>query len=203
VPGRGRLIALEGGEGSGKSTQAALLAQALGAQLTHEPGGTGLGQRIRSLVLDPRSSGLDPRAEALLMAADRAQHVSEVIGPALAAGRWVVTDRFEGSSLAYQGHGRGLELGELARVLAWARGPVAADLNVLLDLDAEVATSRRCGGPDRLEAEDPDFHARVLAGYRHLARSDPAAWAVVDASGPPEEVAARVLEAVRARLGRP
>ena len=138
----GHLIAFEGGEACGKSTQAARLATRLHAVLTGEPGGTAVGQRIRDIVLDPDVTALDARAEALLMLADRAQHVAEVIEPALAAGRHVVTDRYVGSTLAYQGRGRGLDLDVLAQSSSWAAGGVEADLVVLLDVPVPVARSR-------------------------------------------------------------
>jgi dTMP kinase len=198
--GSGRFIALEGGEGSGKSTQAALLAQVLGAVLTHEPGGTEIGRRIRALVLDPAASGLDARTEALLMAADRAQHVAEIIRPALERGHDVVSDRFSGSTLAYQGYGRGLHLEELRGLSAWAARGLEPDVVVLLDVPAEVAASRRCGSADRLEAEDDGFHARVLEGYRRLAAAHRGRWVVVDGTGSIEEVAARVAAAVNGAL---
>ena len=196
---RGRLIALEGGERSGKSTQARLLAERLGAVLTHEPGGTALGRRIRELVLDPAADAPVPRAEALLLAADRAQHVAEVVRPALAQGRDVVTDRFSGSTLAYQGHGRGLDVDQLASLSRWAADGVEPDVVVLLDVPAAVAAARHGPSDDRMEAEDAAFHERVAAGYRALAAADPA-WTVVDGRGSVEEVAARVAEAVRDRL---
>lgn len=201
---RGRFIALEGGEGSGKSTQAALLAASIGALCTVEPGGTPVGERIRSIVLDPGLAPLAARAEALLMAADRAQHVAEVIEPALAAGRHVVTDRFEGSSLAYQGYGRGLDLDELRRLSRWASGGLVPDLVVLLDVPVEVAAARlaeRGGALDRFEGEDGAFHERVAAGFRELAAADPERWVVVDGTGAVTEVARRVADACRARLG--
>ena len=202
TPARGRLVAFEGGEACGKSTQAARLAEALGAVLTREPGGTALGSRLRAMVLDPATSSLDPRAEALLMAADRAQHVAEVVEPALAAGRHVVTDRFAASSLAYQGFGRGLELAEVARLSAFAAGGLSPDLNVLL-LVAPAEARRRLGeaGRDRFESEPLGFHARVAEGFASLAAADPARWAVVDGAGPADEVAERVRATVRSRLG--
>ena len=192
---------MEGGEGSGKTTQAKLLAQALGARLTREPGGTELGARIRALVLDPNVSGLDRRTEALLMAADRSQHVAEVIGPALSRGEWVVSDRFSGSTFAYQGFGRGLDLGGLRNISDWASKGLVPELNVLLDVPAAISAGRRCSLPDRLEAEDATFHSRVVAGYLQMARADPGKWAVVDGDGSIEEVAVRVLEAVIKRVG--
>lgn len=192
-----RFIALEGGEGSGKSTQAALLAARLGAVLTHEPGGTAVGARIRAIVLDPAvGTSLDMRAEALLMAADRAQHVAEVIRPALARGEDVVSDRFSGSTLAYQGYARGLDVDELARLSEWAAGGLSPDVVVLLDVPAEVAVARMKAGPDRMEAAGDEFHGRVAEGYRTLATGDPGRWRVVDGSGTVEEVEARVWKAV-------
>ena len=197
---RGRLVAFEGGEGSGKSTQAALLAERLGAVLTHEPGGTALGRRIRQLVLDAEVTALHARTEALLMAADRAQHVAEVIRPALARGDDVVTDRFSGSTLAYQGCGRGLDLDELAWLCRWAADGIEADLVVLLDVPAAVAARRKVGALDRMEAEADDFHDRVARGYRALADARRATWAVVNGAGTVEEVAERVLAVVSERL---
>lgn len=192
---RGRLIALEGGEHCGKSTQSALLAQRLGAVLTREPGGTAVGERIRELLLDAAVAGLDPRAEALLLAAARAQHVAEVVAPALAAGRDVVTDRFSHSTLAYQGHGRGLRVSELRDLSHWAAAGLWPDLVVLLDLPPGVALGD-AGPPDRFESEDAGFHERVAEGFHALAAADPARWRVVDAHGSVEEVAERVWGAV-------
>ena len=188
-----RFIAFEGGEGSGKSTQARLLADALGAVLTHEPGATALGRRIRALVLDPDGAhAVDRRAEALLMAADRAQHVAEVIRPALDAGKDVVSDRFSGSTLAYQGYGRGLDLDDLAWLSRWAAGGLEPDLVVLLDIPPDVAVGRLAGNPDRMEAAGQAFHDRVAEGYRTLAADNPGRWIVVDGTGTVDEVAARV-----------
>jgi dTMP kinase len=196
------LIAFEGGEGSGKSTQARLLAERLGAVLTHEPGGTALGRRIRDLVLDPSLSGVAARAEALLMAADRAQHVAEVIRPALERGRDVVTDRFAGSTLAYQGFGRGLSVEELRGLSAWAAAGLEPDVVLLLDVPADVAAQRRSGAADRMESEDHTFHARVMEGYRSLAATERPRWIVVDGNGPIDEVAARVWSALTAKVAR-
>jgi dTMP kinase len=198
---RGRLIALEGREASGKSTQAEILARRLGAVLTREPGGTAFGERIRSLLLDPEVTAVDARAETLLMAADRAQHVTETISPALEAGHHVVTDRYSHSSLAYQGHGRGLPLEEVGWVSDWASGGLTPDLVVLVDVPEDVARGRRVGS-DRFELEDPAFHRRVVDGYRQLAAADPQLWRVVDGTGAVEEVAARVWAAVEASLVR-
>ena len=197
---RGRLVALEGGEACGKSTQAAILAHRLGAVLTREPGGTGVGEQVRDLLLDPAAGDLDPRAEALLMAAARAQHVVEVVAPALAAGRDVVTDRFSHSSMAYQGHGRGLPLHEVRHLSEWATGGLWPDVVVLLDLPAGDAWARR-GRPDRFESEGDGFHQRVIEGFRALAQSEPDRWRVVDATGSVDEVANRVWAAVSDVLG--
>ncbi len=199
----GRLVVLEGGEGCGKSTQAVRLAQRLGALLTREPGGTPMGERIRSLVLDPAAAGLVARAEALLMAAARAQHVAEVVAPALAAGRHVVSDRFTGSSLAYQGYGRGLPVDELRLLSSFATGGLEADLVVLLELDAAVVARRRDRQPDRVEAAGPEFHRRVGEGFAALASADAERWVRVDGEGSEDEVADRVWAALTARLGDP
>ena len=197
---RGRLIVFEGGEASGKSTQARLLAADLGAVLTHEPGGTAAGRRVREVVLDPAVGELSARAEALLMAADRAQHVAEVIEPALARGADVVSDRFTPSSLAYQGFGRGLDLDELRRLSDWATGGLDPDLVVLLEVPVDVVRRRQGRRPDRMEAEDDAFHSRVAEGYRRLAAAEPGRWVVVDGTGEIDEVAARVRDAVGALL---
>jgi dTMP kinase len=196
---RGRLVAFEGGEGTGKSTQARRLAEATGAVLTREPGGTDVGERIRALVLDPDGVPLDARAETLLLVADRAQHVADVVRPALEIGRDVVTDRFTGSTLAYQGFGRGLDLDELRRLSAWATGGLEPDLVVLLDVPRHVTAARL--GPseaDRMEAEGEGFHERVAAGYRELAAAEPGRWVVVDGDGSVDEVAGRVRAAADA-----
>ena len=200
---RGRFIAFEGGEGCGKSTQAALLAEALGAVLTREPGGTPVGSRLRALLLDPATEGLAPRAEALLMAADRAQHVAEVVEPALASGRHVVTDRFAGSSIAYQAYGRGLPVDEIRRLSEWATEGVWPDLIVLLDVPAEVASRRLDATLDRLEAEPAAFHRAVARGFRGQAAAEPLVWAVVDGAASVEAVAAVVRALVAERLQLP
>jgi dTMP kinase len=196
---RGRLIAFEGGEASGKSTQAATFAGRLGALLTREPGGTPVGLRVRDLVLDPETAGLHPRTEALLLAADRAQHVAELVAPALTAGQDVVTDRFSGSTLAYQGYGQSLPVEDLAWLSSWASDGLEPDLVVLLDVEPLVAAARQGSRPlDRLEARDAAFHRRVRDGYRALAEADSVRWAVVDGSGSESEVAARVWKAYSA-----
>jgi len=202
VSGRGRLIALEGVDGSGKSTHARLLAESIGALSTAEPGSTDLGTRLRSLLLDADLPPMSHRAEALLMAADRAQHVDEVVLPALEAGRWVVTERFSGSTLAYQGYGRGLDLGGLERLVSWASGGLAPDLTVLLDVPLHEARRRmERGRPDRLERLDGAFHERVRAGYLALAAADPDGWVVMDGTGDAATVAHELEAVVLARLG--
>lgn len=199
MSGRGRLIAFEGGEACGKSTQSALLAGRVGAVLTREPGGTAVGERVRGLLLDAGTVDLHPRAEALLMAAARAQHVAEVVAPVLAAGRHVVTDRFSHSSLAYQGYGRGLDLTELRGLSEWATGGLWPDLVILLELPAGTALATPAA-PDRFEIEAGEFHQRVTDGFRALATADPEHWRVVDATGTVDEVAARVWTAVSPTL---
>ena len=193
-------IAFEGGEGTGKSTQAARLAARLGAVLTREPGGTAVGERLRALILDPDTGDIDGRTEVLMVAAARAQHVAEIIEPALASGRHVVTDRFTGSSLAYQGYGRGVTLDDVRTVSSFATGGREPDLYVLLDVPGSVAAGRTGGARDRLESAGDGFHERVRAGYVDLAASDPS-WVVVDGSPSPDDVEAAVWEAVSARLG--
>ena len=201
----GRFVVFEGGEGSGKSTQARLLAERWGADLTFEPGDTAIGARLRDLLLDPATGDLDPRAEALLMAADRAHHVATTIRPALLRGRDVVCDRYIGSSVAYQGHGRQLGPEAVAALSAFATDGLAADLVVLLEVpDAEAAGRlARAGAPDRLEAAGDVFHRRVADGYRALADADRVRWVTVDGTGPIATVAERVEAAIAERLPAP
>ncbi|MHB1536029.1 MAG: dTMP kinase [Acidimicrobiales bacterium] len=196
----GRFVVLEGGEASGKSTQAARLAASLRAVLTREPGGTAFGERVRAVLLDPALPPLSERAEVLAFLAARAQHVAEVIRPALAAGRNVVCDRFAGSTLAYQGYGRGLDVDELAAMSAWAAAGLAPDRVILLTVPSGEATARlgrRDVRADRMEGAGAAFFDRVSAGFAALAAADPDRWRVVDGCGPEDEVAARVLGAVR------
>jgi len=197
----GRLIAFEGGEAAGNSTQAKLLAERLGAVLTFEPGATDAGARIRSLVLDSPDLALSPRAEALLMAADRAQHVAEVIRPALRSGVHVVADRFIGSSLAYQGVGRRLGVEDVLALSRFATGGLQSDLNLLLEVSQDAARARRPSPGDRIEAEDAEFHQRVLDGFRALAGHHRDRWVVIDGDRSVDEVAEAVNAAIRDRLG--
>lgn len=194
-----RFIAFEGGEASGKSTQARLLAHELGAVLTREPGGTAVGERLRSLMLDPAAELAD-RTEALLMAAARAQHVAEIVRPALRSGHHVVTDRYIGSSLAYQGFGRGLPVDQIRFLSDWATESAWPDLVVLLEVADTVAASRLDPAAlDRFERAGADFHRRVGEGFHRLAASEN--WLVVDGDRPVEVIAAEVRAAVRDRLG--
>lgn len=202
--GPGRLVAVEGIDGCGKTTQAGMLASRLGAVLTFEPGATAVGADLRRLLLARGAVTIDDRTEALLMAADRAQHVAQVVAPALAEGRWVVTDRFSASTLAYQGFGRGLPLDRLVLLSEWATAGLAPDLTVLVDVPVEVAEGRLpCAPPDRIEDESRSFRLRVADGYRRLAAADPDRWVVVDGSGGVDEVAAAVWSAVRRSLSIP
>ncbi len=200
----GVFVAFEGGDGSGKSTQITLLADALRAggrsvTVTREPGATDVGNHIRELVLH-KQFPLAPRAEALLFAADRAQHVETVIGPALAAGDVVLTDRYVDSSLAYQGSGRNLSVDDLRRISQWATDGLMPDLSILLDLPARDGLVRATGGgsADKLESESLEFHERVRHAFRTLAEAEPRRYLILDATRPPAEIAARVHAAVEA-----
>jgi len=200
TPVRGRFVAFEGGEGCGKSTQARRLADALGAVATREPGGTAVGSRLREILLDPGTVDLADRAEALLMAADRAQHLAELVAPTLATGRHVVSDRSAYSSIAYQGYGRGLPIAEVRGLSEWAADGVWPDLVVLLEVPHDVASGRLTGGLDRMERLGDAFHRRVGEGFRELAAAEPDRWVVVDGTELVEQVAAAVRGAVAERL---
>ncbi|GAA2448758.1 dTMP kinase [Streptomyces glaucus] len=189
----GFFIALEGGDGAGKSTQAEALAEWIRAKghevvLTREPGATPVGKRLRSILLDVSSAGLSHRAEALLYAADRAEHVDTVVRPALERGAVVISDRYTDSSVAYQGAGRDLSPTEIARINRWATNGLVPHLTVLLDVSPETARERFTEAPDRLESEPAEFHARVRAGFLTLAAADPGRYLVVDAGQEPEAV---------------
>lgn len=197
---RGLFVALEGGEGAGKSTQLRVLAQWLTERghdvlETREPGGTAVGAAVRRILLDPATGDLSPRTEALLYAADKAEHVDTVVLPALDRGAVVVTDRYVDSALAYQGAGRALTPLELDRLVRWATGGLRPHLTVLLDVDPATGSSR-FEGRDRLEAEPEAFHRRVRQRFVELAEADPAAYLVLDARAPVAEISA----AVRARV---
>ena len=197
-------ITLEGGEGAGKTTQQSLLAEQLRQEgyaclCTREPGGTALGKALRELLLhgDP----MTPLAELLLYAADRAEHVSKVIAPALAAGQVVICDRFTDSTLAYQGYGRGLDLGQIRQLNHLATGGLKPDLTLWLDLAPEVGLARSRLG-DKLEQEHLEFHRRVYQGFQALAAAEPSRIVRIPAQGSPAEVAARIWSAVKPRLPR-
>ncbi len=198
---RGRFIVFEGGEGSGKSTQAPLLAEHLDALLTREPGGTASAERIRELLLHSGDLHLADRTELLLMVAARAQHVVELIEPTLSAGRDVVCDRFSGSTIAYQGYGRGLPLEDVVVACELATLGLAPDLTILLDLPDSLAATRRGTVSDRIEAAGDDFHQRVMEGFRTLARAEGDRWITVEATGTPDEVAELVRAIVAERWG--
>jgi dTMP kinase len=192
---RGCFVVLEGGEGVGKSTQAQLLHDRLvaggrRAHLTREPGGTARGTQIRTVLLHDDA----PLAERLLVLADRAQHVAEVVRPRVQAGEIVVSDRHAPSTLAYQGMGRGLGVDDVARLSAWATAGFEADVVVVLDLPDHVAEARVAAARDRLEQAGAAFHRTVRDAYRTLAPRF--GWVIVDASGSEEEVADRVWDAV-------
>ncbi|MFF0080266.1 dTMP kinase [Streptomyces canus] len=189
----GFFIALEGGDGAGKSTQAEALAEWIRAKghevvVTREPGATPVGKRLRSILLDVSSAGLSHRAEALLYAADRAEHVDTVVRPALERGAVVISDRYIDSSVAYQGAGRDLSPTEIARINRWATDGLVPHLTVLLDVSPEIARERFTEAPDRLESEPAEFHARVRSGFLTLAAADPGRYLVVDAGQEPEAV---------------
>jgi dTMP kinase len=200
----GWYIAFEGAEGCGKSTQAVRAAERLHAVLTRETGGTEIGRRIRTILHDTAVTDLSHRAEALLVAADRAQHIEQVVAPALTAGRHVVSDRSVYSTLAYQGHGRGLALDEVRAVNEWAVNGWWPDLVILLDVDHTVLERRMRGRHlDRFEQEGTDFHARVRAGFRDLADAEPERWVMVDGGQPLDAVTRAVAQAITERLGLP
>ncbi|MCF3100451.1 dTMP kinase [Streptomyces roseoverticillatus] len=189
----GFFIAFEGGDGAGKSTQVRAMAEWIRSKghevvVTREPGATPIGQRLRAILLDVSSAGLSDRAEALLYAADRAEHVDSVVQPALARGAVVISDRYIDSSVAYQGAGRDLSPTEIARINRWATGGLVPHLTVLLDVSPETARERFTEAPDRLESEPMEFHDRVRTGFLTLASADPSRYLVVDAGQAPEEI---------------
>ncbi len=198
----GRYITLEGAEGCGKSTHASRLGAALDAVVTRETGGTPIGARIREILHDTSVTDLSHRAEALLTAADRAQHIHQVVSPALTAGRHVVSDRSVYSTLAYQGYGRELPLDDVRRINEWAIGGLWPHLVLLLDVAPEVLERRMRGRQlDRFEQEGAEFHQRVREGFRAMALTEPERWVIIDAGQNHDEVAASIRAAVRERLG--
>ena len=200
----GLFIAFEGGDGAGKSTQAALLAAALESRgetvlRTREPGGTPIGEKLRSLVLDHGHGHIDAHTEALIFAASRSAHASQVIRPALERGEIVLTDRYIDSSVAYQGAGRGLGEDAVRSLNEWATSGLQPHLTVLLDVDPAVGRRRRTAGDaaeDRLESEADDFHTRIRGAFLELAHSRPGSYLVLPAHRPVQELAAQILERV-------
>jgi dTMP kinase len=206
---RGRFITFEGGEGGGKSTQAQHLARTLEAAgiavaLTREPGGAPGAEEIRKLVVEGAPERWDALTEALLLTAARREHVVRTIEPALAAGRWVISDRFADSTLAYQGHGHGIDRAALETLRRLAVGALVPDLTLILDLPVELGLARarqRRGPEQRFEAMDRGFHERLRQGFLAIAAAEPARCAVIDASAPVDEVTRAVLAAAATRLG--
>lgn len=197
-------IAFEGGEGTGKSTQARILAERLGTEPTRQPGGTPIGTKIREMLLDPGTEGLNVRAEALMMAADRAQHADAIRG-ALAQGLNVVTDRYLYSSVAYQGFGRQMDPEYIRDLSLWATDGLVPDVVVLLTVPPEVADERIAASGhdlDRMELAGPEFHERVRRGFLAQARMQPELFVIVDGIGTEEEVAERVFAAVADAVNR-
>ena len=203
----GWFIVFEGGEGAGKSTQEALLAQWLAEQghsvvRTREPGGTPAGEAIRAVLLGNEYTGLSDRAEALLFAAARGEHVAQVIQPALEQGSIVICDRYLDSSVAYQGYGRDLGVDRVRDLSMWATGGLVPDLTILLDVDPSVGLSR-VESPDRLESEPIEYHEAVRAGFLDIASKDPSRYLVVDASGSKDEIAAIISARVSELMESP
>ena len=208
----GRFITFEGGEGCGKSTQIRILAERLRAAgkdvlLTREPGGTELAEKIRALVREESADPPNIRAETLLFLASRAQVVENVIRPALAAGKWVLCDRFADSTFAYQGYGRGLDLDEIKRINSFATGGLVPDRTVLLDVSPEVSAKRMRSrevatntDADRMEKAGDDFHARLKKGFLELAAAEPERFAVISADGSVEEVGEAVWNSLQHML---
>lgn len=204
----GLFIAFEGGDGAGKSTQAALLAEALESRgrtvlRTREPGGTPIGEKLRSLVLDHGHGHIDAHTEALIFAASRAAHASQIIRPALERGEVVLTDRYIDSSVAYQGAGRDLGTDAVRSINEWATSGLQPDLTVLLDVHPADGRSRRTAGDaaeDRLESEADEFHARIRQAFLDLANARPDSYLVLEARRPVEELAAIILDRVEKLL---
>ncbi len=206
---KGRFIALEGGEGVGKSTQSRLLAQALEARgisvvLTREPGGTPGAEAIRALLLDPPGSGWNPRAEALLFAAARSDHVEKLIRPAILAGKWVICDRFLDSTRAYQGGGGGLSEAEILELHRVGSEGLLPDLTLLVEVPpqraAERLARRDLDGSDAIGGRDAAYHARVAAAFSRIAEEEPDRFARIDGEGAPSEIHARIMAALSALL---
>ena len=196
-------IALEGLEGCGKSTHTKRLGEHLNAVITREPGGTRIGALLRAILADPENVDLDRRTEALLMAADRAQHMAEVIKPALDRGQHVVSDRSIYSTLAYQGYGRQLGTEALLSISTWALNDRLPDLVIYIDVPTDVLTARLAKRDlDRFEREGADFFARIAEGFRELRASDPDRWIIIDGTVPKDDVEAAIRTQVNDRLNK-
>lgn len=198
---RGTYIAFEGLEGCGKSTHVKRLAETLGAVATREPGGTRVGAMLRAILADPDNTDIDPRTELLLMTADRAQLMSEVIEPALIAGTHVVSDRSVYSTLAYQGYGRGLGIDAIRSINEWALKQTLPDIVVWIQIPRDEAERRLAKrNLDRFEREGADFFARIADGFAEMAAADPARWIIIDGTMPKDDVQAAIHAAVAPRL---
>jgi dTMP kinase len=200
-------ITLEGPEGSGKTRQISILADTLRrigypVLMTREPGGTPIGDQIRSVLFDMKNTDMRPRTEILLFQASRAQIVEQLIRPHLTSGEIVLCDRFADSTLAYQGYGHQVNLDELKTIVQFATGGLKPDLTLLLDVDIEVGLKRKLDASEwnRLDAYDLDFHRRVRQGYVEMAQAEPERWVVIDAGQPPDSVQAAMVEVVLGRL---
>jgi dTMP kinase len=196
-------IALEGLEGCGKSTHTTRLGQHLNAVITREPGGTRIGTELRAILANPDNVEMDRRTEALLMAADRAQHMAEVIAPALGRGQHVVSDRSIYSTLAYQGYGRQLGTAELLTISQWALRDRLPDIVIYIDVPTDVLNERLAKRDlDRFEREGAEFFARIAQGFSELQQADPARWIVIDGTMPKDDVEADIHTKVLARLSQ-
>lgn len=196
-------IALEGLEGCGKSTHAKRLGEHLNAVITREPGGTRIGSLLRAILADPENVDLDRRTEALLMAADRAQHMAEIIKPALDRGQHVVSDRSIYSTLAYQGYGRQLGTEALLTISTWALNDRLPDLVIYIDVPTDVLNARLAKRDlDRFEREGADFFARIAEGFRELRAADPDRWVIIDGTVPKDDVEAAIRAQVSNRLNQ-
>jgi dTMP kinase len=195
-------IALEGLEGCGKSTHATRLGAHLNAVVTREPGGTAIGATLRAILADPNNTDLHARTEALLMAADRAQHMEQVVRPALHAGQHVVSDRSIYSTLAYQGYGRGLDVAELRRISTWALDNTLPDIVIFMSVPTDILNERLAKrNLDRFEREGAEFFARVHDGFHALMAADPQRWIVIDGTMPKDDVEEAIRIEVTARIG--
>jgi dTMP kinase len=197
----GKYIAFEGLEGCGKSTHVKRLATRLNAVMTREPGGTVVGSMLRNILIDPANTNLSARAEALLMASDRAQHIAELISPALASGQHVVTDRSVYSSLAYQGYGREQDLAELKRINDWAIGGLWPELVIYIEVPTAILIERmKKRELDRFEREDSDFFKRVADGFSQMAAADPKRWLIIDGTPDKDDLEKIISAGVQERL---